>query len=313
MQDISRYDSIATLFSVLLKRWPEHSTYLERSFEERSDSVMQVSDHLAKTVISLSETIDGGLAALCDDYRYLCEKILLPEELHFRRNGSYRLSSFADADRECYSNAPLMNRYMNGLLISNVMWNNHAQAFSAFVNSYLPELHGDARHLEVGPGHGFFLFFAAENSNITSLTGWDVSPTSVENTRHALSVLGVKQAVDLKVQDLFAAGEPDANARFDSIVISEVLEHVEDPYAALRAVSKWLRPGGKIWINVPANSPAPDHIYLFRNLEHAVDMVEECKLEVINVAAFPISGVTLENAIKRKQTVTCIITATKSL
>jgi hypothetical protein len=57
-----------------------------------------VSDELARIVLTLGEAVDGGVDGLVDDYRFLCETIVLPEELHFRRHGSYRLSKFADAD-----------------------------------------------------------------------------------------------------------------------------------------------------------------------------------------------------------------------
>ncbi|MGI4881258.1 MAG: class I SAM-dependent methyltransferase [Janthinobacterium lividum] len=295
----------------VVELWPEHLPFLERSFAGRTDELLEVSDALAKAAIALTSDSDTGLEAFCEDYKFMCQDIVLPEELYFRRHGSYRAKTFEEANRECYSNGAFMARYMNGLLVSNVMWSNHAQAFSAFVNGYLPSLKPGSRHLEIGPGHGLFLQYAAQSSQVASLTGWDVSPTSIESTRHALSVLGVTKTVDLRLQDLFEVGSPPPGEGFDSVVMSEILEHVEDPYAALRAAAEWLRPGGKIWINVPANSPAPDHIYLFTGLEHAAAMTEACGLTVVDQAAFPMSGATLAQVIKRKQTISCVITAVK--
>jgi len=93
--------------------------------------------------------------------------------------------------------------------------------------------------------------------------------------------------------------------------MSEILEHLEDPVAALKAASKWLRPGGCLWINVPANSPAPDHIFLVNNVEHAAQLARDAGLEVVDSKAFPMSGTTLEKAIKRKQAVSCVVTTRK--
>jgi len=39
--------------------------------------------------------------------------------------------------------------------------------------------------------------------------------------------------------------------RFGSVLLSQVLEHVEDPHAVLRKVSQTLRPGGVVYIVVP--------------------------------------------------------------
>lgn len=311
MIDPTILPQLSALIGDIESRWPEHKTYLDKSFAGRSAEVLTVSEELSRVVRKLARHTAGGIGNLCDDYRFLCESIVLPEELHFRRHGTYRLKSFADANRECYANAEFMNRYMNGLLVSGVVWDNHAHALAYYVNRYLPGLKPGTNHLEIGPGHGVFLYFAARRDGIGSIAGWDVSPTSIHNTRHALAALGVVRQVDLRLQNLFDVGAPSDGGTFDSIVMSEILEHLEDPVAALRAASEWLRPGGLIWINVPANSPAPDHIFVVEGLEHAASLAGKAGLEVVDRAAYPMSGTTLEKAIKRKLAVSCVLTARK--
>jgi len=312
MIDLTTLPQLSALIGDIRSRWPEHAGYLNKSLTGRAPEVLLVSEQLSGIVRKLASGINGGIGALCDDYRFLCEGIVLPEELHFRRHGTYRLTSFEDANRECYANAQFMNRYMNGLLLSGVVWDNHAHALAYFVNRYLPELKRGTNHLEIGPGHGTFLYFAAKSDSVASISAWDVSPTSIHNTRHALVTLGVTQAVDLRLQNLFEVGEIDRCGKFDSIVMSEILEHLEDPIAALRAAAGWLRPGGLLWINVPANSPAPDHIFLVESLEHATSLAQQAGLEVVDRAAYPMSGTTLEKATKRKLAVSCVLTARKS-
>ena len=295
-------DSVATA-------WPEHAGFIAKSLAGRSDAVLDVSERLSDAILKLAPDIDGGLPALVADYRFLCEEIVLPEEIHFRRHDSYRLSRFEDANRECYANAPFMNRYMNGLLLSDVLWSNHAHAFAYFVDAYLPRLPAGGRHLEIGPGHGLLLYFAAASGRLSRIAAWDVSPTSIAKTRHALDLLGVTAPVDLTLQDLFAAAAPGEDALFDGIVMSEILEHLEQPVAALRSAARWLAPGGLLWINVPANSPAPDHIFLFEGLDHAQAIAREAGLEVIDAVAFPMSGTTLARAEKHKLSISCSVLA----
>ena len=300
--------AVAELSARLIGRWPAHAKYLAKSLEGRAAPVMAVSEQLALAVLALGAAAPGGLDQLIDDYQFLCEKIVLPEEIHFRRHGVYRLSQFADAQRECYANPAFMNRYMNGLLVSGVMWSNHAHAFAAYVNDYLPRLAAGAAHLEIGPGHGLFLLFAARLGRLGHIEAWDISATSIANTRAALNDLGVKRPVTLREIDLFdAAAAP--GAAFDSIVMSEILEHLEDPVAALRAAASRLQPGGLLWVDVPANSPAPDHIFLVQGLGHACELVETAGLTILSAEAFPMTGVTLEQAVKRRQAVSCVITA----
>ncbi len=299
------------LIARVLARWPGHAGYIARSFEGREAALIALCDELARIVLILGAAAPGGIESLIDDYRFLCESIVLPEELHFRRHGTYRLASFADAERECYANAAFMNRYMNGLLVSNILWSNHAQAFEAYVNGYLPRLPAGGAHLEIGPGHGLFLFFAARQSRLARIEGWDVSPTSIANTGSALATLGVQRPVDLKLVNLFDAPAAGAAGGFDGIVMSEILEHLEDPVAAMRAASRHLKPGGRLWVNVPANSPSPDHIFLVNSLDHAVSLVNDAGLDVVDSAAFPMSGATLEKAVKRKLSISCVVLARK--
>lgn len=300
------------LLDETLARWPEHARFLEKSMANRSETVLDTADRLSAIILRLADADPGGIDAAIADYRFVCDEIVLPEEIYFRREGRYRLSSFAEANEAVYANAPLMRRYMNGLLITNVLWHNHCHAMNDFVTEYLPRFAGPgASHLEIGPGHGIFLYFAALRPEIAKLTGWDLSPTSIAKTRHALETLGIDRPVDLVEQDMFAVGDRDETMLFDSIVMSELLEHVEDPVAAMTSAARSLRRGGLMWINVPANSPAPDHIFLVKSPAHAEALVREAGLEIVASKAFAMMGVSLDKAARNQLSVNCVITARK--
>lgn len=200
-----------------------------------------------------------------------------------------------------------MTRYMNGLLLSNIFWDNHARAFAHYSNRFLPMVRPGSDFLEIGPGHGMFLVFAARREEFRSVSGWDVSSASLAATRSALQTIGVERTVTLRSQNLFDDDPAGDAPAFDGIVLSEILEHLEDPLGALRAVTRRLRSGGLVWVNVPANSPAPDHIYLLRAPEEACDLVEQAGLEVIDHAFFPMTGASLERARRQALSVSCVV------
>lgn len=313
--DGSKYPNLANLVTEALAVWPEHERYLQNSLEPREQGFLSFSEKLAGMVGRLATTVDGGIGALADDYRFLCEEIYLPEEFHFRRHGAYRLTSFEEALSTVYNNAPFMARYMNGLLVSDVLWINHCQGLQHFAEVYLNSLPAKTQLLEIGPGHGLLLQLASQNPRIGALTAYDVSQKSVDMAGKALKALGAAQPVRFELKDILddSIMETDAGGQFDAIVFSEVLEHLDRPEQALRALLHLCKPGGRIWINVPANSPAPDHLYLVRDPKQAEDLVRKAGFEVVDTAHFPMTGMTMEWAIKQKFTISCIIVGRRPL
>lgn len=287
------------IVSAVLELWPEHVKFADRRFA-LGDAV--AAERVARLILRL---VGDELPRFAADYRFICE-LSLEEELHFRRSGTYRLSTFAEADREVYSNHEFMTRYMNGLLMSQLFWSNHTSVIDTYVRDYLPALSPGYRHLEIGPGHGLLLALVAEDARAATIAAWDVSPASLDATRLSLDRLGVTRAVELARHDLF---DTSGDQRFDSIVVSEVLEHMEDPAGALRSLRERLTPQGRIFVNFPLNSPMPDHLYLLRTPDEACALVADAGLVIEHTAYFPMSGYKLARAIKAGLTISCVIVA----
>lgn len=150
------------------------------------------------------------------------------------------------------------------------------------------------------------LHFSETSGKVGSLTGWDVSESSFAATHHALAVWGSGTGTTLKIQNVM---EPaDSEKKFDSVVISEVLEHLDQPDRALRNLAQSMRPRGHIFVNVPVNSPAPDHIYLWPDPEKVVELVASSGFGIAETALAPVTGHTVDSARKRKLTLNALIT-----
>lgn len=307
--DENIYPNLKKLSLEVLKTWPEHERYLRISLEGRDAKLLQYSEKLSAIILTLAATKYGEVAGLATDYRFLCEQIVFPEELYFRRNGRYRLQKFEEAFRTVYADKNFMTRYMNGLLVSDALWVNHCRGLEHYVDTFLKGLKPNAELLEIGPGHGLLLYLACENLTGGTISAWDVSEASLDMSRHTLDVLGTKRSVKFETKNIFDAGimNPENAGRFDAIVLSEVLEHLEEPEQAVRVLLHLCRSGGRVWINVPANSPAPDHLYLVTEPAQAEQLVRNVGFNIIGTAHYPMTGATLERAIKQKLTITCII------
>lgn len=298
--DPARYPALSRAIELQLRVWPEHAGFLEVRLQ-RAD--LGFAERLAGLVARATDTPD----VLAADYRWFCER-MNEEELHFRRTHRYRLSTFAEAEREVYSNREFMRRYMNGQLLSLLWWDNHARVIEHYVDRFLAGNRDGYRHLEIGPGHGLLLYLAATDPRCARASGWDVSATSIAATRAMLGRLGVTREVDLIERDLMV--DRDGDARFDSIVISEVCEHLEDPRAALAKLGRHLAPGGRLFVNVPVNGPAPDHIYLLRTPEEAVELVRSAGLEIASTALYPMTGLDERRARKLRAAISCVVVGT---
>jgi ubiquinone/menaquinone biosynthesis C-methylase UbiE len=96
--------------------------------------------------------------------------------------------------------------------------------------------------LDVGAGSGTF-------SNLLSARGFEVTSTDV--TEEALEVLRTRVAGPVERAD--ATSLPFATSSFDSVILGEVLEHLENDMAALAEAARVLRPSGVLAVSVPRN------------------------------------------------------------
>jgi 2-polyprenyl-3-methyl-5-hydroxy-6-metoxy-1,4-benzoquinol methylase len=275
--------------------FPAHAPFLEKRFSSLGAESLIFVDGIAEKVMQIA---GKQLDRVCEDYCWLSAAVL-EEELHFRRSGHYRLSTFEQADREVYSNPEYMTRYMNGLLISQLWWRNHTETLQFFRDEFVAKSPGRATHLEIGPGHGLFLYLAAASSSCAAAEAWDITDSSLAQTRLALEAMHLQREVTLKKVDMFHAPK----AQFSSITFSEVLEHLEQPRYALSILRELLTDDGRMFLNAPVNSPAPDHLYLFETPEQLLQMITDAGFAIERTQLSPATGATLERARKHKLTI----------
>ncbi|WP_299444723.1 class I SAM-dependent methyltransferase [uncultured Rhodospira sp.] len=290
-----------TLADAVLKVWPEHEAYLTKSLSVRDAPVLEMTEWLAEAAVIL-----GGdrLHTIAENYRWTCDR-LREEELHFHRHGSYRLTTFEAANAEVYSDDAYMERYIDGLLLSQVFWSNHVESCNFYFREVPKVLKDSARLLEIGPGHGLMLYLSLKTFGLAGATAWDISPVSVDQSRRALERLGASGAT-FAVQDIMQLA-PGA-AAFDLVVMSEVLEHLEDPRRALTSIRNVMAVGAYLFVNVPINSPSPDHIYLLETVEDVLALVETAGFRVVSHGAFASQGKELKRALRQKISVSvCVI------
>ena len=182
---------------------------------------------------------------------------------------------------------------MYGLAISTFLWPNHV-AMARFFRASLPPGRR-SRYLEVGPGHGFLLLAALDVGSFDECLAIDLSAASIEQTRSVISHFRPDAALRLEERDFLEADDLEPGT-FDTIVMGEVLEHVERPEAFLSRIAELATDGAFIFITTCINAPAVDHIYLWRTTDELEAMIVAAGLDIVEPLRLPYEGKTLEQS-----------------
>jgi 2-polyprenyl-3-methyl-5-hydroxy-6-metoxy-1,4-benzoquinol methylase len=304
-ESFGEFSSLGRLVALQCQLTPRHAAFFVRRFAAATPAELALCEQMAGQILRLA---DAELEDFARGYDFICD-IQKQEEIYFRRHDAYRLKTVAQAVAEVYGNREYMRSYMRGLLLTQVFWSNHTASMNFYVHDFLALLPAGYDLLEIGPGHGLLFSRAAADPRARSVTGWDLSPASVRETQQALQQLGVTREFKLEVRDLFDSAA--SSAAFDAVVFSEVLEHLEEPNRALRAIRAVMRPGGRLYLNVPINSPAPDHLFLLRSPEEAIDLVRSEGFTVERTGLFPATNYSIEAARKHRLTISVCVVAAK--
>lgn len=213
----------------------------------------------------------------------------------------YRNHTYAEIDAS-YHDKKYMKNYMMGLSISAYLWNIQRKNLEFFKKYCLKDTHIGGKYLEVGPGHGEYLSIAIENTNFDYYIGIDISPSATEQTSKFLNHYyrnkpDLLNRLEVKCEDFFKF---DNNDKFDAIVISQVIEHVENPGDFLRKTRKLANKSALIYVSTAINSPFPDHIYHFHDSDEVRKLIKESGLEIIDEFQSTADGISLDKAIKKK-------------
>ena len=293
--------NVSRLIEAVLKVQPEHVSFLSKSLGGMSADTLNYLEDMADFA---RKVIGPDTQEYARHYCWVCEQFK-EEQLYFQRHKKYRLSDVKTTQEKFYHNDDYMNQYIaKGIFLSQFLWANHARSFHLFGTEFLPKNPPQFKHLDIGSGHGLFLAIAAQTHNFSELHAWDISQSSLDATRKALAQMDIQTDLFVKEQDLL--DNSGIENEFDSVICSEVLEHTEDPEAGLRHIYQLLKRGGRAYINIPINSPAPDHIFLWRKTDEVRDLFLKCGFEIQEFHELPASGISLERAKKFDFDISCI-------
>lgn len=135
--------------------------------------------------------------------------------------------------------------------------------------------------LEIGCANGDLSVFIASYG--ARHYGVDIDPVAIDLARHKVAKLGI-DTCSFQVGNGYSLNLPDQY--FDTVVVAEVLEHVDDPKLIIKEAYRVCKPGGKVIISVPNrySIPDPDHLNIFSKqlLNGLVEYAVDCSLDWID-------------------------------
>jgi len=119
-----------------------------------------------------------------------------------------------------------------------------------FINKYLEK---NARVLDIGCGAGTICFYIASKGN--NVFGFDISAKAIKACQESSQIMGLDKFVKFKVVDF---PNETVKEKFDLIIFSEVIEHLQDDNLALKRIYSMLNNNGVLIITTPSKH-APLH------------------------------------------------------
>ena len=251
--------------SALRLRAPYLAGIVQKQFKEFGQSWLAAFDRELGTFFGNDA---AALASAVEGYiKFALDGMLLQKR--FDKAGRYEPKTFDQAAAEVYQNPDYMFRlYLPGIQLSHFLWRHHYRQHIFFVERYLPLVmeHGGLRFYDVGVGTGFY------SKEMLRLQ------FSLTYAQRMVSAFGAADRYRCSIRNIIAS-PPAAPAPF--ILNVEVLEHLEDPLAFLKALFRMLEPGGYGMVTAAVTAPNADHIYLYNSAQEVVVQIQEAGFKIV--------------------------------
>jgi SAM-dependent methyltransferase len=201
-------------------------------------------------------------------------------QARYERRGSYESKSYADVYAQQYSHLDVMEDYLLGVYLTNVLWSHHMDITELFLRRFVARVPSGAALVEFAFGHGGWGIQALAEHPTATLRGFDISPAAKGLAETFARAAGVaSRAVYAEGDALDPSHVAEASA--DAAICCFLVEHLEEPDRLAQSVARTLKPGGLAFLTGALTAAQCDHIYEYRNESELVAWAERAGLRVL--------------------------------
>lgn len=128
--------------------------------------------------------------------------------------------------------------------------------------------------LDIGCGAGTICFYLAGKGHL--ITGVDISKKAVTKCLKSAKDMGLKNT------EFFVMNFPEEkilNKKYDLVILTEVIEHLDNDILALKEIYKLLKPQGKLVLSTPSINAPLTRLRLTKNFDKRVGHLRRYELE----------------------------------
>ena len=172
--------------------------------------------------------------------------------------------------------------YALSLLLS-IVFTNHRFELIRELSLFLNDI-GERNHngtlLSIGFGTGYELKMASQVLTGWHIEGYDTDPETRAKARQLLDFFGISNDIYLGGHFPLHRCSDELRVHYDAAVLSEVLEHLEDPAQALVTLRDCLRDDGLMFVTMAINIAQEDHVFLYPTIDSCREQIRQCGLVV---------------------------------
>ena len=263
-------------------------------FQEAEIFVSKYLSYLANQGITIDFAIESYLDMV---------KKMMRCQVEFMKTGRYPAFNSAKRIASLYTDEEKMKSYLFGLALSQFLWGTHYQIFK-FFQSKISELCSHVKsYLEIGPGHGLFLYKVLEYlEKRSTIVAVDISPVAISVTQSIMEYFFPQRATDIiyYTEDM---QKLNLDNKYDFITMGEVLEHVNCPEKLLLKLFSLLNEKGHAFISTCVNCPAVDHVYQFKTIDEIRKLLAAYGFEIEDELILPVERLPMNEVIEKKITI----------